>query len=145
MLTENLGRPGFSVSQSYAHQVLEDGTSVPGIEKCVGFLRAMDRKISELYQHLGLSTAETCGHTLTPQQQAVVDQLHSADGEYLLKVRWLLAEGRESQKQVIRGLLDELAKEAPAADLRPPAAVTDLTNSKAIATADSEDSESVRH
>ena len=132
MLTENLSRPGFSVSQSYAHQVLEDGTSVPGIEKCVGFLQAMDRKISELYQHLGLSTAEICGHTLTPQQQAVVDQLNTENGEYLLKLSWIFAEGREKHQRMIKDQLNELSKEAPADALSPPEAVTDLTDPEAV-------------
>ncbi len=93
----------------------------------------MDRKISELYQHLGLSTEKICGHSLTPQQQAVVDQLNTKNGEYLLKLRWLLAEGRESQKQVIQGMLDELSKEAPADALSPPEVVTDLTDPDALA------------
>ena len=93
----------------------------------------MDRKISELYQHLGLSTEEICGHSLTPQQQAVVDQLNTDNGEYLLKLGWIFAEGQDQHRQVLQNLLDEFSKEASADDLIPPTAVTDLTDPEALA------------
>ena len=89
--------------------------------------------MSEYYRALGATDAAICGHTLTPQQQAVVDQLNTENGEYLLKLRWIFSEGRESQRRVIRGLLDEFSKEAPEDALSPPEAVTDLTDPEALA------------
>ena len=89
--------------------------------------------MSEYYHALGATDAEICGHTLTPQQQAVVDQLNTENGEYLLKLGWIFSEGRENQQRVITGMLDELSKEAPADTLSPPESVTDLTDPEALA------------
>ena len=141
--SERLGSSEFQFTHSTVSR-WENGEFIPSATRLLAMAKGCVTPLSEYYRALGATDTEICGHTLTPQQQAVVDQLHSADGEYLLKVRWLLAEGRENQKQLIRSMLDELAKEAPADDLRPPAAVVDLTDSKVIATDDSDDSESVR-
>ena len=81
---------------------------------------------------IGATDAEICGHTLPPQQQAVVDQLNTDNGEYLLKLGWIFSEGRENQQRVITGMLDELSKEAPADALSPPESVTDLTDPDAL-------------
>ena len=109
----------------------ENSGEIPNFLKIWTMARGYGVPIAEFYQEIGVTDQEICGHTLTPQQQAVVDQLNTDSGEYLLKLRWLLAEGRESQKQLIQGMLDELSKEAPADDLRLPAAVVDLTDPEA--------------
>ncbi len=72
-------------------------------------------------------------YQITPQQQAVFNQLNTENGEYLLKLGWIFAEGQDQHRQVLQNLLDEFSKEAPADALVPPAAVTDLTDPTALA------------
>ncbi len=111
----------------------ENNGEMPSFLKIWTMGRGYGVPIAEFYKEMGATNAEICGHSLTPQQQAVVDQLNTDNGEYLLKLRWLFAEGQEKHQRMIKDQLDELSKEAPADALAPPEAVTDLTDPEALA------------
>ena len=136
MSTEDVGmaaaqyEPDYRISKGFAWQV--EAGAKPNPFKLLTLARIIGFTLADAFKALGGTDAEICGHTLTPQQQAVVDQLNTDNGEYLLKLRWLFAEGREKHQRMIKDQLDELSKEAPADALDPPEAVTDLTDPEAV-------------
>ncbi len=134
IVVEEMGKnldPAFYVDNTTVPRY-EAGT-LPTFPKILTLAKAYGVPVSRFYRAIGGTDAEICGHTLTSQQQAVVDQLNTDNGEYLLKLSWIFAEGRDHHREILQGLIADFSKEAPADDLTPPEAVTDLTDPDALA------------